>query len=231
MLHPASFDQYLPRAVLPCPLLWNPKSIDGCNAVAKPLRDPRNIRACCPPAIELFFQILYLRFGNAAPEHTVQIVVRAVVMDRICAQITVFIHIPLCHIRIGIQAVADIAGVDHLISLHPAIPPAKVANDEDRLRKLNVQILPLIVKVFGVQLIHLFIELFFGQLRITLHEKIAPVVQVKMNVAPDHMALDCVFHLLHGLDHADRRKDFLCKGDQQTAEQAENALRPLCCVM
>ena len=123
----------LPCVVLPCPLLWNPKPIDGCNAVAKPLCDPCNVRARCSPAINFVLQIFNLRIGNSALEYTVQIVIRAVVVNGICAQIAVLIHIPLCPISIRVQAVTDIAGVDHLISLHPAIPSANVANDKDRL--------------------------------------------------------------------------------------------------
>lgn len=48
-----------------------------------------------------------------------------------------------------------------------------------------------------------------------------------MNVAPNHMALDCVFRLLHRLHHTDSRQNFLCKGNQQTTEQTEDALRSL----
>ena len=48
-----------------------------------------------------------------------------------------------------------------------------------------------------------------------------------MNVAPKHMALDCVFRLLHSLHHTDRRQDFFCKRNQQTTEQAKNTLRSL----
>ena len=123
----------LPRVVLPRPLLWKPKSVDGRNAVAKPLRDPCNIRARCSPAINFVLQIFNLCVGSPALEYTVQIVIRAVVVNGICAQIAVLIHIPLCPICIRVQAVTDIAGVDHLISLHPAIPSANVANDKDRL--------------------------------------------------------------------------------------------------
>ena len=64
-------------------------------------------------------------------------------------------------------------------------------------------------------------------IRIVFHKKVAPIVQVKMNVAPKHMALDCVFRLLHSLHHTDSRQNFLCKGNQQTTEQTEDALRSL----
>ena len=41
------------------------------------------------------------------------------------------------------------------------------------------------------------------------------------------MALDCVFRLPHSLHHTDGRQNFLCKRNQQTTEQTEDALRSL----
>lgn len=123
----------LPCVVLPCPLLWNPKPIDGCNAVAKPLCDPCNICACRSPAIDLVLQILNLRIGNSALEHTIQIVICAVVVNGICPQVAVFIHIPFRHICVRIQAITDVPGFNHLISLRPTIPEPKITNNKDRL--------------------------------------------------------------------------------------------------
>lgn len=78
-------------------------------------------------------QIVHLRLGNAIFEHAVQIVIRAVVVNGICPQVAVFIHISFRHICVRIQAITDVPGFNHLISLRPTIPEPKITNNKDRL--------------------------------------------------------------------------------------------------
>ena len=51
----------------------------------------------------------------------------------ICPQVAVFIHIPFRHICVRIQAITDVPGFNHLISLRPTIPEPKITNNKNRL--------------------------------------------------------------------------------------------------
>ena len=81
----------------------------------------------------IFLQIFNLRIGNTIFEYTVQIMVCTVVMNGIGSKVAVLVHIPFGIIGIGIKAIRYIAGINHFVSRHSAVPSAKVADSDNRL--------------------------------------------------------------------------------------------------
>ena len=80
------------------------------NLVAEPAGYSCNVRTGRRTAVYLFFQIVDLRFGNAVLGGAVEVVVCAVVMNRLAAEIAVFIHKPsgVVNVPFRIKAIADI---------------------------------------------------------------------------------------------------------------------------
>ena len=72
--------------------------------------------------IDFISQVLHLRFGNAVLEHTIEIVIRAVVVGGIGTKVAVLIYIPFGIVGVGIQAIPDIAGGNLLVAHHSAVP-------------------------------------------------------------------------------------------------------------
>lgn len=64
------------------------------DLVAEPTGDPCNIRTGGGATVELFFQIVDLRVAYAVLIGAVELIVHAVMVDGIAAEIAVFIHIP-----------------------------------------------------------------------------------------------------------------------------------------
>ena len=157
--------------------------------------------------IDFISQVLHLCFGNTVFEHTVEIVICAVVMSSIGTKIAVLIYIPFGIVGIGIQAISDVAGGDVLVAHHSAVPSADVANDNDRLGKLDVEVRSLVVKVVAVGFHHPLIKclliirivvqfISFKELLVVL----SPVVHIKVLVAPNDVAVirSCrLAHLFH----------------------------------
>ena len=56
-----------------------------------------------------------------------------VVMNGVGSKISVLIHIPFGVIGIGIKAILDVAGINHLVARHSAVPSAEVADNDNRL--------------------------------------------------------------------------------------------------
>jgi len=83
-------------------------------------------------------------------------------VDGVAPQITQPVHIPGGIIRIGIQAVPDIAAGDFLISHAPPIPQAQVAYNQNGLGKLHIEIGAFIIQVIPIDLIHQGNALIFG---------------------------------------------------------------------
>ena len=79
------------------------KAVNGGDLIPKSPGQPGNIGSCGFAVIDFIFQVLHLRFGNAVFEHTVKIVIRAVVMSRIGTKIAVLIYIPFGIVGVGIE--------------------------------------------------------------------------------------------------------------------------------
>ena len=77
----------------------------------------------------------------------------------IAPKISVSVHIPGGVVVVGIKAVSNIAALNFLVSHVFAIPKAKLCDDKNRLRKLNVQIDALVFQIRSVRIAHDFIEL------------------------------------------------------------------------
>ena len=116
-----------------------------------------------------------------------------IMVDSIRSQIPPVIHKPFCHVRIGIQAIPDIPGFNLLVTAEPSIPSAKIGDNQNRLRHLNIQIDPLIVKVIAVEFMHQGISFILRQVRIFRFEVLPPVFVVQMNVPPYNMAVSVCF--------------------------------------
>lgn len=57
----------------------------------------------------------------------------AVVMNGVGSKVAVLVHIPFGVIGIGIKAVLNVAGINHLVSRHSAVPSAEVADNDNWL--------------------------------------------------------------------------------------------------
>ena len=121
--------------------------------------------------------------------------VRAIVMDGIAAEVTVFIHIPSAVINIpfAVKAVPDITARNFLISHAAAVPKPQITDNENGTGELNVQIGALVVQIVAVQLIHPLHPLAFGEVGVLLLQVFPPVVVVNV-VAPNDVSavLHCV---------------------------------------
>lgn len=84
--------------------------------------------------------------------------IRPVMVNIVTAEISVLIYIPSNIIVTGVEAVSDITAFDFLISHTSAIPQTEIGNHKDRLRKLNVEVHALIVKIIRIGFAHDFIE-------------------------------------------------------------------------
>ena len=144
--------------------------------------------------IDFISQVLHLRFGNAFLKHTVEIVICAVVVSSIGTKIAVLIYIPFGIVGVGIQAISDVAGWDVLVAHHSAVPSADVANDDNGLGKLDVQVHPFVGEVVTIGFHHPFVEcllivgvsvqlVYFKEFLIAL----PPVIHIKVHIAPDDM--------------------------------------------
>ena len=164
--------------------------------------------------IDFISQVLHLCFGNTVFEHTVEIVICAVVMSSIGTKIAVLIYIPFGIVGIGIQAISDVAGGDVLVSHHSAVPSADVANDNDWLRELHIQVHSLIGEVVVIGFLHPLIECLliirivvqfirFKELLVVL----SPVVHIKVLVAPNDVAVIRSCRLAHLFHLPSMRKD------------------------
>ena len=117
-------------------------------------------------------------------------------MNSVGTKIAVLIHIPFSHIRIGIQAVLDVAGINHFIAHHSAVPSADVADNDNRLRKLDIEIFPFIGKILAIGFNHIFIQLMFvvwiSVNFIDFKEIliiVTPIIRVEIYIAPDNMLI------------------------------------------
>lgn len=164
--------------------------------------------------IDFISQVLHLRFGNAIFEHTVEIVICAVVVSSIGTKIAILIYIPFGIVGVGIQTISDVAGGDVLVAHHSAVPSANVANDNDWLGKLNIQVDSLIGEVVVIRFLHPLIEclliirvvvqfISFKELLVVL----SPVVHIKVLVAPNDVAVIRSCRLAHLFHLPSMRKD------------------------
>ena len=103
------------------------------DLVAQPAGHSCNVRTGGNAPVEFFFQILNLRVAHAVLVGTVEIMVRAIVMDGIAAEVTVFIHIPSAVINIpfAVKAVPDITARNILISHAAAVPKPQLTDNEN----------------------------------------------------------------------------------------------------
>ena len=125
--------------------------------VAQPAGHSCNVRTGGNAPVDFFFQILDLRVAHAVLIGTVEVMVRAVVMDSVAAEVTVFIHIPsaVIHVSFAVKAVPDIAARNLLISHAAAVPKPQIADNKNGTGELDVQIGTLVVQIVAVQLIQL----------------------------------------------------------------------------
>ena len=111
--------------------------------------------------------------------------IRTVMVGIIAPKISVSVHIPCGVIVIRVKTIADIAAWNFLISHAPAIPEPQIAHNQYRLRKLDVQIEPFVLKVVPVFLIHHGDALVIGKRRIFFLHPIFPLLIVKVGIGPD----------------------------------------------
>ena len=105
-----------------CSRLRNIKAIDFGNIIAEPYGYSRNISSCGFAGVDFILQVFNLFRRCVVLECTVQIMIGSVVMNGVCTEISQLIHIPFGIVGIGIQAVPDIAGLDHFVSLKASVP-------------------------------------------------------------------------------------------------------------
>ena len=84
-----------------CSLFRDVKAVNGGDLIPKSPGQPCNIRTGSFAVIDFIFQVLHLRFGNAVFEHTVEIVICAVVVSSIGTKIAVLIYIPFGIVSVG----------------------------------------------------------------------------------------------------------------------------------
>ena len=118
--------------------------------------------------------------------------VGAVMVDGVAPQIAQSIHIPSGVIRVGIQAVPDVAAGDFLIPHAPPIPQAQVAYNQNGLGKLHIEVHALIVQIMSIDFIHQRDTFILGQLRVFCFQIATPVLIIQIVIAPDN-----VFVLTH----------------------------------
>ncbi len=120
------------------------------DLVSQPAGHSGNVRTGSNTSVDFFFQIVDLRVAHAVLVGAVEVMVRAVVMDGIAAQIAVFIHIPsaVIHVPFSVKAVPDVDARNFLITHAAAVPKPQITDNENRTGgELNVQIGALIVQI------------------------------------------------------------------------------------
>ena len=120
-----------------------------------------NICSSSDAAIDFVQKVFTLLFRGANLEHTIQIVIRPVVMNIVATKVAVLIHIPGRVVILGVQAVADIAAEDFPISAVPPGPEAEVGYHQNGLRELDIEVHSLIVQIVPVDLQHLIVAFVF----------------------------------------------------------------------
>ena len=111
--------------------------------------------------------------------------VRTVMVGIIAPKVSVSVHIPGGVVVVGIKAVADIAAWNFLISHAPAIPKPQIGNNQNGLRKLDVQIQAFVLKVMPIFLIHHGDALVLGKRRIFFLHPVFPFLVVQVSIGPD----------------------------------------------
>ena len=84
-------------------MFWDVKAVNGGDLIPKSPGQPGNIGSCGFAVIDFISQVLHLCFGNTVFEHTVEIVICAVVVSCIGTKIAVLIYIPFDIVGVGIQ--------------------------------------------------------------------------------------------------------------------------------
>ena len=115
----------------------------------------------------------------------IEIMVCAVMVGVIAPKISVLVHIPCGIVVVGIKAVTDIAAWNFLIAHASAIPKPQIGNNQNGLRKLDVQIQAFILKIMPIFLIHHGDALVLGKRRIFFLHPIFPLLIVKVGIRPD----------------------------------------------
>ena len=117
-------------------------------------------------------------------------------MNSVGTKVAVPIYIPLGHIRIRIKAIFNIAGINHLVSHHSAVPSADVADDNNRLSKLDIKIFPFIGKILAIGFNHIFVQpVFVIRIPVDFIDfkeiliAVTPIIRVEIHIAPDNMLI------------------------------------------
>ena len=92
-----------------------------------------NVRTGGNAPVEFFFQVLDLRVAHAVLVGAVEVMICAVVMDGIAAEVAVFIYIPCAVINVpfAVKAVPDVAARNLLISHAAAVPKPQIADNKN----------------------------------------------------------------------------------------------------
>ena len=126
-----------------------------------------------------------MRLGNIVLIHPIEIMVRTVMVGVITPKVSVSVHIPCGVIVIRVKTIADIAAWDFLIAHASAIPEPQIGNNQNGLRKLDVQIEAFVLKVVPIFLIHHGDALVLGKRRIFFLHPVLPLLIVKVSIGPD----------------------------------------------
>ena len=98
------------------------KAVHSSNFITQPPCQTGNVGSCGSAVRELVLEVIHLCFGYAVLEHTVKIVVRAVVVGGVGTKVALSVYIPLGKVRIGVKTIPDVAGGNFLVAHHSAVP-------------------------------------------------------------------------------------------------------------
>ena len=133
--------------------------------------------------------MIYLRLPHTGLVGAVEIMVCAVMVYRVTAQVAQAVNIPCGIIGVSVQAIADFSACDFLISHSPPMPQAQVANDQNGGRKLHIQVHALIVQIITVDFIHQGNPFLLGQIRVIRFQIVFPFIVIQIKIAPDDVSV------------------------------------------
>ena len=135
-------------------------------------------------------------------------------MNSVGTKVAVPIYIPLGIVGVGIQTISDVAGGDVLVAHHSAVPSADVADDNNRLSKLDIKIFPFIGKILAIGFNHIFVQpVFVIRIPVDFIDfkeiliAVTPIIRVEIHIAPDNMLIHrSVLTFAHHLHLPNRKR-------------------------
>ena len=134
-----------------------------------------------------------MRLGNIVLIYPIEIMVCAVMVGVIAPEVSVSVHIPGSVVVIRVKAVPNVAAWDFFVSRASAIPKSQIGNNQNGLRKLDVQIQAFVLKIVPIFLIHHGDALVLGKRRIFFLHPVLPLFIIKVSIGPD--AIIALTHL------------------------------------